>query len=38
MKYLITGFIGKSKDLKIDNFVVKGKIISKGGKEENDKK
>lgn len=37
MKYLITGFIGKSKDLKIDNFVVKGKIISKGGNE-NDKK
>ena len=37
MKYLITGFIGKSKDLKIDNFVVKGKIISKEGKE-NDKK
>lgn len=37
MKYLITGFIGKVKDLKIDNFVVKGKIISKGGNE-NDKK
>ena len=37
MKYLITGFIGKSKDLNIDNFVVKGKIISKGGNE-NDKK
>lgn len=37
MKYLISGFIGKSKDLKIDNFVVKGKIISKGGNN-NDKK
>lgn len=37
MKHLISGFIGKSKDLKIDNFVVKGKIISKGGNE-NDKK
>ncbi len=33
MKYLISGFIGKVKDLKIDNFVVKGKIISKGGNE-----
>lgn len=24
MKYLVAGFIGKAKDLKIDNFVVKG--------------
>lgn len=30
MKYLITGFIGKSKDLKIDNFVIKGKVSVKG--------
>ena len=37
MKNIIIGFIGKSKDLKIDNFVVKGKIISKGGNK-NDKK
>lgn len=37
MKYLICGFIGKVKDLKIDNFVVKGKISSKGVNE-NDKK
>ena len=29
--------IGKAKDLKIDNFVVKGKVSSKGGNE-NDKK
>ena len=26
----IIGFIGKAKDLKIDNFVVKGKINIKG--------
>lgn len=37
MKYLIFGFIGKAKDLKIGNFVVKGKLSSKGGNE-NDKK
>lgn len=37
MKNLIVGFIGKAKDLKIDNFVVKGKASSKGGNE-NDKK
>lgn len=30
MKYLITGFIGKAKDLKIDNFVIKGKVSVKG--------
>ena len=30
MKYLITGFIGKAKDLKIDNFVIKGKVCLKG--------
>ena len=37
MKYLICGYIGKAKDLKIDNFVVKGKIKNKEDKE-NDKK
>ena len=37
MKYLICGYIGKAKDLKIDNFVVKGKIKNKENKE-NDKK
>ena len=31
MKYLIYGYIGKAKDLKIDNFVVKGKVSSNGG-------
>lgn len=31
MKYLISGFIGKAKDLKIDNFVIKGKVSVKGG-------
>lgn len=36
MKQII-GFIGKAKDLKIDNFVVKGKVCLKGG-DENDKK
>lgn len=30
MKYLICGYIGKAKELKIDNFVVKGKINIKG--------
>lgn len=30
MKYLITGFIDKAKDLKIDNFVIKGKVSVKG--------
>ena len=30
MKYLITGFIGKAKDLKIDNFVIKGRVSVKG--------
>lgn len=37
MKQLICGFIGKAKDLKIENFVVKGKVSVKGGNE-NDKK
>ena len=31
MKYLICGYIGKAKDLKIDNFIVKGKVSLKGG-------
>ena len=26
----IIGFIGKAKDLKIDNFVIKGKVSVKG--------
>lgn len=30
MRYLICGYIGKAKDLKIDNFVVKGKSKFKG--------
>lgn len=37
MKQLIAGFIGKAKDLKNDNFVVKGKI-SKKEDSNNDKK
>lgn len=37
MKYLICGYIGKAKDLKIDNIIVKGKISSKEDLE-NDKK
>lgn len=37
MKQLICGFIGKAKDLKIDNIIVKGKISSKEVKN-NDKK
>lgn len=37
MKYLICGYIGKAKDFKIENIIVKGKISSKGGNE-NDKK
>ena len=37
MKQIICGYIGKAKDLKIDNFVVKGKVSSNGGNE-NDKK
>lgn len=31
MKQLIAGYIGKAKDLKIDNIIVKGKISKKGG-------
>lgn len=37
MKQIICGYIGKAKDLKIDNFVVKGKVKNKEDKE-NDKK
>ena len=37
MKQLICGFIGKAKELKIENFVVKGKVSVNGGNE-NDKK
>ena len=37
MKQIICGYIGKAKDLKIDNFVIKGKVSVKGGNE-NDKK
>lgn len=39
MKQIICGYIGKAKNLKIDNFVVKGKVSSKAkGGNENDKK
>lgn len=37
MKYLICGYIGKAKDFKIDNIIVKGKI-SKKEDSNNDKK
>lgn len=37
MKYLICGYIGKAKDFKIENIIVKGKISLRGGNE-NDKK
>ena len=37
MKQIICGYIGKAEDLKIDNFVVKGKIKNKEDKD-NDKK
>lgn len=37
MKQIICGYIGKAKDLKIDNFVVKGKVKNKE-ENENDKK
>ena len=34
MKYLVAGFIGKAKDLKLDNLVVKGTVKMQEEKEQ----
>ena len=34
MKKVIAGFIGKAKDFKLENIIIKGKIIMKGATKE----